>query len=150
MFCKVQFFDSLHIDNILVTRYNSCKLSTNSKEYGKKWHLAHKKERNAQIRAYQLNREKELKNYIILYLFAHPCLDCGEKDIIVLEFDHVRGIKKANVSELLRRGYSLRTLKNEIEKCEIVCANDHARRTAKRANTFKNAFLAQSGGAVPL
>jgi hypothetical protein len=68
--------------------------------------------------------------YLIAYLKEHPCVDCGESDIVVLDFDHQRD--KVELVSLLTHGYSLERLKREIDKCEVVCANCHRRRTAKQ------------------
>jgi hypothetical protein len=65
-------------------------------------------------------------------LMRSPCADCGLRDLLVLEFDHV-GAKRANVIALARRGCSLLTLQREIAQCEVRCANCHRRRT-RRAN----------------
>lgn len=73
--------------------------------------------------------------FVLDYLLAHPCVDCGEQDPIVLDFDHVRGVKRAGVSVLVNMATaSLETLKTEIDKCEVRCANCHRRRTAKQFN----------------
>lgn len=74
------------------------------------------------------------------YLLSHPCVDCGEPDPVVLEFDHVRGDKKANVKRMLAGTYSLDSVFTEIAKCEVRCANCHRRITAKRAGHY--AYLA--------
>ncbi len=63
------------------------------------------------------------------HLEKHPCVDCGEKDIRVLHFDHVRGKKLRNISQISLRGGSLERLNNEIKKCEIRCANCHMKKT---------------------
>ncbi len=57
---------------------------------------------------------------------------CGETDRDVLDFDHVVGDKTAHVSDLLHGRFSLTTLKAEVEKCVVRCANDHRRITRRR------------------
>lgn len=74
--------------------------------------------------------------FMIEYLSSHPCVDCGESDIVVLEFDHLRD-KVADVSVLARGGYSLEAIQKEIDKCEVVCANCHRRRTARQFGTYR-------------
>jgi hypothetical protein len=63
---------------------------------------------------------------------AHGCVDCGEKDLQVLDFDHVRGVKTKHVSRLIYRAVSFQALYAEIDKCEVRCANCHRRVTARR------------------
>lgn len=89
------------------------------------------------INKLKTDRRLRSEQYIIEYLLCHPCLDCGENDPVVLEFDHVRGTKREIISMLVSQGYTLTTLAAEIAKCEVVCANCHRRRTAKRGNFYK-------------
>jgi hypothetical protein len=76
-------------------------------------------------------RATRIKNFIREYLQEHPCIDCGEPDIIVLTFDHVRGIKKFEVGSFNRKTFTLKVVQKEIEKCEIRCRNCHTRRHFK-------------------
>ena len=71
------------------------------------------------------------------YLKQHSCVDCGEKDPVVLEFDH-QGGKRLAVSEMIGGGYSLISIGEEIGKCEVRCANCHRRKTAKDFNWYKD------------
>lgn len=64
------------------------------------------------------------------YLSLHPCIDCSEADPIVLEFDHVRGEKVMEISDMLSKGFGWGRISEEIVKCEVRCANCHRRRTA--------------------
>lgn len=56
------------------------------------------------------------------------CVDCGEKNHIVLDFDHLRD-KKYNVSRMIHDGFSWKAIMREVSKCEVVCANCHRIRT---------------------
>ncbi len=62
-------------------------------------------------------------------LLESECVDCNTRELSVLEFDHVRGKKLANITALTRMGHSLSRLQAEISKCEVRCANCHRRRT---------------------
>ena len=84
-------------------------------------------------RLYQTKYRHRNRSLIISYLSEHPCVDCGETDGIVLEFDHVYGEKIRNVSWMVRQHRTVSKIMDEIAKCEVVCANCHRRRTAKRA-----------------
>ena len=65
------------------------------------------------------------------YKSAHPCMDCGEGDPVVLEFDHVRGTKEFTIGHQGPRIKSLKRVWEEVQKCEVVCGNCHARRTIR-------------------
>ena len=78
--------------------------------------------------------------YLIAVFVDHPCVDCGETDPIVLEFDHLRD-KKFSISKgIVDRNWQ--SVLAEIDKCDVVCANCHRRRTAKRGG-FARAAVAQ-------
>jgi hypothetical protein len=77
------------------------------------------------------------KSFALNYLKENPCIDCGETDPIVLDFDHVRGKKEDNVANMIRQAISLDIIKEEIKKCEVRCANCHRRKTAKERNSYK-------------
>jgi len=78
------------------------------------------------------NREK-----YTAYMKDKQCMDCGEKDPIVLDFDHVNGNKKHNVSKMVNGSYSWSSVLKEISKCEIRCANCHRRKTYKEIQRRK-------------
>ena len=73
---------------------------------------------------------RKLNDYVLEYLSNHPCVDCGEGDPIVLEFDHL-GNKYKQIAKL-KRDSSIERLKVEILKCEVRCANCHRRKTVER------------------
>jgi hypothetical protein len=71
------------------------------------------------------------------YLSQNPCVDCGENDPIVLQFDHDNPAEKdINISNM--RFHTIKRIQEEINKCTIRCANCHARRTAKQFGWYKD------------
>ncbi len=105
------------------------------------YHLNEKtKQDTARRQREQRPKYKEAKrNFIWEYLSNHSCVMCGIDDPRVLEFDHIDpSNKRAEVSRLLRTNYGLDTIKEEIKKCRVLCANCHRIHTAEQANTYKH------------
>ena len=71
------------------------------------------------------------------YLSDKFCVDCGENDPIVLEFDH-RDLKDKfkSIAKMLSGHYSWRSLEKEISKCDIRCANCHRKKTYRQFECF--------------
>lgn len=64
-------------------------------------------------------------------LKAEPCTDCGGTfPSDAMDFDHVRGVKVANISDLLSGTRAV--LDTELLKCELVCATCHRQREMNR------------------
>lgn len=112
------------------TRVARCKACHNAAVRG---HYSENKEKYAEKNKRDLPKYRERnREYILNYLRAHPCVDCGESDIEVLQFDHnppLQGGKRARV--LSHNGSSLKRVQEEIDKCEVRCANCHVRQTRR-------------------
>lgn len=101
-------------------------------------HAAYRRAHYLANRAHYIERAQKRKQelwaerteLLLEYFKTNPCVDCGENDPVVLEFDHLRD-KEFNIgSKLATQTWS--AILAEIEKCEVVCANCHRRRTAGR------------------
>lgn len=126
---NVEFYTTSYKDKKYLL--NTCK-DCLSKRTSKNYYKDHKKQKA--IRKRNTNKRRlERRQLILEYLFAHPCSDCPENDPIVLEFDHLRD-KSFDISDGLMKPLDL--LLEELDKCEVVCANCHKRRTAKRAGDW--------------
>jgi hypothetical protein len=91
-------------------------------------------------RSKKRNKRQKRKNqeYIRAIKEASSCVDCGESNSVVLDFDHVKGEKVSNISDMARGAYSIKTIQKEIDKCEVRCSNCHRIATAKRRNEKRN------------
>lgn len=108
------------------TKCKPCKKAYNLEYYSQT--KARFKEQRALSRVENVRRNQQ---WLYEYLSAHPCVDCSEPDVLVLEFDHLPQFeKRGNVASLV--SCSIKALKSEIQRCEVVCANCHRRRTYSR------------------
>ena len=109
------------------------KRNSDKRTYWRKWYKANRSRviKAAAIRNVTVRRRNA--EWLYQYLLLHPCVDCGERDPVVLECDHVHGKKDRTISDALKC-CSLEKIKREIELCVVRCANCHRRKTAKQFN----------------
>lgn len=105
-------------------------------------------DRNFQQQWYRKNKERlvnkaKISNkrnnanmhiFMLDFLQGKSCLRCGEDNILVLEFDHLKD-KKFQLSSMANR--SKNQVIEEISKCQILCANCHKIKTHEQRNTYK-------------
>jgi len=87
------------------------------------------------------------QRHLYEYLKVHACVDCGEQDPLVLEFDHVRGRKKGNIAQMAHT-HVWETVLQEIEKCDVRCANCHRRKSAHQLGWAKALLAAEDRARV--
>jgi hypothetical protein len=96
------------------------------RQYQTVWRARHR----ARLREKSAKRNAA-RSALLAELKSKPCLDCGGKfPPECMDFDHVRGEKRDNLSSI--RDLSVPNIMEEIEKCEVVCANCHRVRTQRR------------------
>jgi hypothetical protein len=111
--------------------------------YCKECNKAYQKEHYKNNKKYYCNKSKagrdryydKVHKFLRDYFSKHSCVDCGESDIRVLEFDHVKGEKLNAIATLMAKSRPLKIIELEIEKCEVRCANCHCKRT--RTNSWR-------------
>lgn len=111
--------------------------------YQKGHYAANTASYKAKARDWRAERQAAARAWLMAYLQGHPCVDCGEDDPVVLQFDHVRGAKTKDISQLLRARVTVPVLEAEAAKCDIRCANCHIRRTARQFGWYR--LLVQQG-----
>jgi hypothetical protein len=78
---------------------------------------------------------KALSHLVTTIKESTPCADCGLNfPGYVMDFDHIKGSKVANISVLVNQCARQKLIK-EIEKCEVVCSNCHRIRTHNRKSS---------------
>lgn len=96
--------------------------------YKARWHQENKERRRKKLD----ERKQSWKEQVDLIKANNTCVDCNlYYPPWVMQFDHVRGKKFKEVSRLIA-DKQFSKIFEEIEKCELVCANCHADRTYRR------------------
>ena len=103
--------------------------------YGKEHYAANRARYIEQARLQNERLLLERTKFLLEYFREHPCVDCRERDPVVLEFDHLRDKCFCIGEGLSHRNWQ--SILDEIAKCEVVCANCHRRRTARRRGALR-------------
>ena len=93
--------------------------------YTKKWYIENSDRHRANTKKWNDKHFNTAREFVTKYLLGHPCVDCGNSDVRVLDFDHVRGDKKSEIAIMVRNGSSINSISKEIEKCDVRCSNCH-------------------------
>ena len=128
--CRVMkpITDFVFINRALGKRQSWCRPC--DARYKRAWYEKNREEHIAKVRVSNLRTTRENQARILTYLLAHPCVDCGEPDPLVLDFDHLRD-KRQTISFMVQRRWCWATIDAEIQKCDVRCANCHRRKTAR-------------------
>ena len=115
------------------SRCRECQRSEQNKFYRKS------PEYQKTVKVAAQKRKKSIKHLYLDYLKQQKCQDCGVDDPVVLTHDHRDPAQKiAAVSVLVQRNHDWRSIQSEIVKCDVVCFNCHAKRTAKTQRWYAN------------
>jgi len=77
------------------------------------------------------------RRFVAAYLSTHGCVDCGEADPVVLEFDHRDPTTKTEGVGRLVHTSRVAVVRTEIEKCDVRCGNCHRIRTATQFGSYR-------------
>lgn len=118
-----------------------------SKKYGKqpwcrqcqkKSHKAYYQKNKQHFIEYKESVKRQRQKQLLTYMQEQGCKDCGIKDPLVLEFDHIDPETKIeSVCKLLQKGRKMETILAEVAKCEVRCCNCHRRRTIQQFGWYR-------------
>lgn len=78
-------------------------------------------------------RQADMVAALRRYKSSIGCVDCGNTDGRVLDFDHLPDFEKTiGIANAVGLGWSMNRIMIEVEKCEVVCSNCHRIRTFDR------------------
>lgn len=105
--------------------------------YRRAHYLAHKSDYIDRAMTQTKGRRQRNRREVLAYLATHPCVDCGNANAVVLEFDHHDPASKLwDIGWMVARMRWPRVIA-EIQKCDVRCVNCHRRRTAQQFNWSK-------------
>jgi len=101
--------------------------------YMRNWYQKNKAKHISYVR----NRAGRIEAWLKEYKSSLSCLECGESHPACLEFHHLNPEdKKFSIGRKERRK-SLKSLKDEIAKCRVLCANCHRKEHWNQRNKEK-------------
>lgn len=97
-------------------------LSEYNRAYHRKWYMEHSEDRIKDSCA----RKIAIRDWLREYKSSLKCIMCQENHPACLEFHHRNRLEKVdNVASASNKGWSISRIKEEISKCDVLCANCH-------------------------
>ncbi len=96
--------------------------SNDRRSYRRKWYKNNKQSEKAHVK----KRKLEIRKWFEEYKNTLKCFLCLESHPAAIDFHHKEGEKKEKgIAQMVGYGYSIKKIKKEIHKCQIVCSNCH-------------------------
>jgi hypothetical protein len=135
---KTEFFMRSVIKSLYHSQCKGCYKHQRENSYPKHYKARGEAYRKRALSS-QARKRAEFHTRMLEVLRSQACSRCGEDDIRVLEFDHVdKSEKSFSISQSIRLNKSWDETVSEMQKCQILCANCHKKRTAVQFNWYKS------------
>ena len=109
-----------------------------NKIYQKEHYLQNKNHYANKARSWETNYKVKIYS-ILMEVCKDGCIECGEKSFACLQFNHIDPSTKIDsVSSMITNSKNIEFILEEVKKCEILCANCHAKKTAKQFGWYKD------------
>ena len=112
------------------------------RDCNKAQHRAHYAQNKERYKQQALDAKWQLRanalRYVMEYVSARGgCCECGESDFRCIHFNHLDpATKQYNISNMISGGYSIAKIQQELDKCNILCANCHSKHTAQQYSWY--------------
>ncbi len=137
-------------ENLSDSSYNIKKINKNgtpqlqsickecNKLYQKQHYIQNKDKYSLKARSWDKEYKKNVYS-ILMDIAKDGCVKCGEKHFACLQFDHINPTEKTSgIANMIRDTKKIDLILQEINKCVILCANCHAKRTAEQFGWYKD------------
>jgi len=75
---------------------------------------------------YAMDLKRRRKDFVIGLKKQNKCSNCGDDRWYILDYHHKNSnLKKYEIGDMCRRGFSEKSILTEIKKCDILCSNCH-------------------------
>ena len=96
------------------------------------WYARTRDHRAALTRAKRKQRKRAIVAWYVELKSQLVCRQCGEDHPACIQFHHPEtSVKEMSVADAVRRGWGRTRILREIQKCEVLCANCHAKHHAR-------------------
>lgn len=98
-----------------------------SPEQRKRWNDAYYAKNKEKVRQVNITNRETIKEWFKEYKSSLSCARRGFSHPAALQFHHLSSENKEfEVSRMAGTGFGIKSILEEIEKCEVLCANCHA------------------------
>jgi len=113
-----------------------------AREYQRQYHLKNWVNRKVKHNENKRKRRAILASWLKSYKKDLACISCNENHPACLDFHHINSKEKeGTVANMISEGYSMKTIRAEINKCIVLCRNCHAKKHYQIEDANGNALI---------